>query len=88
MKKQNIVIFIIFLILSPILCKANQDDFKRKKYLKKKIQSINLRFALFTEAEKVEFSKKLIKRLRNHFYPGGEEALWINDGEIFARILK
>ena len=83
MKKPNIVIFITSLIFSLILCRANQDDFEKKK----KIESFKLRFALFTEAEKVKFSKKLIKRLRNHFYPGGE-ALWTNNGELLARILK
>ena len=84
MKKTVVQIFFIFLILT-LMCRPNRDELERKMLLKKKIQSFKSRLALFTEAEKKVFSKKLIQRLRNHYYGEGP---WKNDDDIFARMLK
>jgi len=85
MKKTVVHIFIILLVLTLIMCRPNRDELERKMFLKKKIQSFKSRLAHFTEAEKEVFSKKLIRRLRNHFYGDGP---WKNNGDIFARMLK
>ena len=87
MKKTLIKIFTIFLILTIISAKPIKDELENKKYLKKKIQIFKSRLAHFNDKEREIFSKKLIQRLRNHFYPRQMEGPWMENGELFARML-
>jgi hypothetical protein len=83
---MKMIIFIILLIFTSSFGRP-VDELENQKNLKMKIQTFKSKLAHLTEKERAIFSKKIIRKLRKHFYPREMEGPWMDDGEIFARML-